>query len=236
MKYLLMVMLLLASCSSYISKIHQKLDEDEGRSAKAAPKDKFQFFRNQKSVISSQDFKVLPPPVERQYQDEGERKRYVESDLNDNSNEGSLWYGHGQENFFFAKNKNRRAGDIISLKVMNHLKKEIALELGRSFPILKLEKKGDKATATATATPPATPSSEEKREEGDEKTVYDQISCVIAEEVSKDHILLRGRKDVLYRNRKRLVEVQALIPIRDIQDDDTVTSTSIIESTVAVLR
>ena len=56
------------------------------------------------------------------------------------------------------------------------------------------------------------------------------------EEISKDHLLIRGQKFLLFRNRKHLVEVQALVARKDIMDDDTVDSTQVLESTVTILR
>ena len=72
---------------------------------------------------------------------------------------------------------------------------------------------------------------------GKEKSqVYDRISSVIIEEVNKDHLLVRGRKDVIFRKMKRYVEVQALINKRDISDEDAIESTKILESSVTILR
>ena len=50
------------------------------------------------------------------------------------------------------------------------------------------------------------------------------INCI-----SNNHILLRGRKNVLYHDRKRTVELQALVSRRDITLDDSVVSDKIIE-------
>jgi len=58
----------------------------------------------------------------------------------------------------------------------------------------------------------------------------------VIEQIDDQHLLLRGRKDVLYKNRKRLVEIQALIPRRDLNDNNTVNSDSILEQTITVLR
>ena len=54
--------------------------------------------------------------------------------------------------------------------------------------------------------------------------------------INKDHLLLRGRKNVLYKNRKRVVEIQALISRRDIASDDTLLSNRIIENNISVIR
>ena len=54
--------------------------------------------------------------------------------------------------------------------------------------------------------------------------------------MSKDHVLVRGRKDVLFRNKKRFIEVQALVARNDIADDDSVKTNNVIESNVQIIR
>ena len=66
--------------------------------------------------------------------------------------------------------------------------------------------------------------------------VYDRVSTVVIEEISKDHLLLSGRKSILFKNRKHLIEVQALVARRDVAVNDEVDSNSIIESNITVLR
>ena len=59
---------------------------------------------------------------------------------------------------------------------------------------------------------------------------------MVTEKISKTHLLIRGRKEVLFRRRKRLVEVQALIARKDISIDDKVSSDKFIESSVRIIR
>ena len=97
----------------------------------------------------------------------------------------------------------------------------------------KKKKKADTAAPAGAQAAAPGPAAEEGNKE--EKT-YDKISSVIIEEISKDHLLVRGQKFLLYKNGKHLIEIQALVARRDILDDDTVDSTSFLESTVQVLR
>ena len=82
----------------------------------------------------------------------------------------------------------------------------------------------------------ATPASATEEPTGEDGKVYDRISSVVVEEINKDHVLIRGRKNLLYKNRKRLVEVQALVSKKDITVDDTLDSEKILESSITVLR
>ena len=114
---------------------------------------------------------------------------------------------------------------------MDRLKNEITLELRRAFPPPRRNPNRDGNEQDQEVAEDRTPA-EERRED----RIHDKISSVIIEEVSREHVLIRGRKNVLYRNAQRLVEVQALISKRDIADGDQVASDSIIESQVSILR
>ena len=206
---------------------------DKGRSRNAMSmknNEKFNFYRlhsNRNIQNNSNTIATVMPSVKRQYEDEN--KRYRADDFIDNSNEGSLWSGRGQRNFFFAKNRFKRAGDIITVNVMNSLKKEISLELARAFPEKVVRKKNDKSA------PPA----EDKKdttETGANKEVYDRISTVVGEEIGRDYLLLKGRKEVLHKKRKHFIELQAMVARRDILEEDEVDSEDILESSIAVLR
>ncbi|MBT6326822.1 MAG: hypothetical protein HOJ35_12710, partial [Bdellovibrionales bacterium] len=77
---------------------------------------------------------------------------------------------------------------------------------------------------------------EPKQEEVNNNDVFDRISSVIVEEINKDHILLRGKKSILFRNRKRQIEIQALIARQDISLNNAVNSDKIIESSIEIMR
>lgn len=247
MKNILFVILSLAflsSCSNFVSKMHRDFDRADGKRRKPRNYgDKFDFYRkspvkNPRGLVSTSQKKVLMPQVKRTYQ---APKRVKAEDLNDNGSSGSLWVGGGDDNFLFTNNRKKSNGDIVLINVEGRLKNEITNELKRAFPERKLKKKkkegeADKAGAENTADANAAPAEPAAGETPGKDQVFDRISSIVIEEISKDHLLLRGRKFLLYKNRKRLVEVQALIPRRDISDTDEVASSSIIESTVNVIR
>lgn len=202
------------------------------------------------TVDTTQQQRVMPA-VKRQYESQDNLRRRVRADdLRDNSNSGSLWSAQNEKtSHLFTNNRSIQNGDIVLINVYNKLKNEITLELKRAFPEpLAAAKDGEKKEENAPAQPAAdqvNTAQASPRAGGDESfdesvtgtnRVYDRISSVVIEEIDDQHLLLRGRKDVLYKNRKRLIELQALIPKRDLNDNNTVNSDSILEHTITVLR
>ncbi|MFT6068647.1 MAG: flagellar basal body L-ring protein FlgH [Bacteriovoracaceae bacterium] len=244
MKALIMSLFFIVSvssgCSSYVGKIHKEFDRADGkRRPQRKQRDQFDFYRNNQqkranSGMSSSQSKVVMPTVKRHYQEE---KRIKADDLNDNGSSGSLWVGSGDDNFLFTNDRKKSSGDIVLIDVEASLKNEITAELKRAFPDTVRKPKAkdgaaDKKAGAETAAGAAKPA--ETQANKDE--VFDRISSIVIEEINKDHLLLRGRKFLLYKNRKRLVEVQALVPRRDVTNSDTVDSSNIIESSVNVIR
>jgi flagellar basal body L-ring protein FlgH len=242
--------LTLSSCANYINQMHKEFDRAEG-APPPAQRDKFALYRQnkmrqqRKPLINSENNPYVVPSVKRDYQPQNApRKRYKANDLADNAGDGSLWSGvEGRNNFLFTENREKSNGDIILIKVAGKLKNEITAELKRAFPapVKTKKKKGDEEKEEAPGKAPASttaqaPAGDDKQVDASGDTIYDRISSVVVEEINKDHILIRGRKNVLYHNRKRVVEVQALVARRDVMDDDTVHSNRILESQVMVLR
>lgn len=232
------------SCSSYVQRWHSQLDSTNNRSAQASQgngrNDKFNLYRKNLPINKRLDSRgqqpstslytpnieqSVAPGIKRNYRPARQRPKV--SDLYDRQNEGSLWSGVGQENYLFSRNNSKKTGDIIVIEVQQNLKKEISLELAKAFP--DLIKKGSKGSEDQNK-------KEEEKDEGDEDKVFDRVSGVVVEEVNKNHLLIRGRKDVLYKKKKRLVEVQTLVTRNDISDRDTVQSSRVLESNVTVLR
>lgn len=251
---LLSSLTLLTSCASFIDGMYKDLDRQERISAdeqeenEAYPDQFDQYRKNTKrrtssvynkpgrnrGEVSTNTQKLVAPEIKRQYQDERVAlKRTTASDLTDNGNDGSLW-GSGDSNaFLFATSKNKSSGDIIQIDVLPKLRNEITLELKRAFPENPYET--GKAAAAAAATP-ATTAGAPGAAAGETGTDTDKISGVVVEEINREHLLIKGRKNVLFKNRKRMVEVQALVSRKDILDNDSVSSDSIIESNVTVVR
>ena len=247
---------LLTSCSSYMNTIYKDFEQQERNNSEVdVQTDSFDQFRNPKRRTSTQynkvdrtvttgNEKVLYPTVKRQYKDEKQTaKRYTASDLTDNGNDGSLWAGSDPNAFLFSNNKNKNSGDIVQIDVLPRLKNEITMELKRAFPDNPYETKTPGAGAeakAADATKPPTPTTDkvaEKKEAADsDSSAQDKISGVVVEEINREHLLIKGRKNVLFKNRKRMVEIQALVSRKDINENNSISSDSILESNISIVR
>ena len=226
-------------------------NQDRANSEIDIPDNHFDQFRNKRHTstkynkvdknITSADHKFLAPATKRQYKDEKQvAKRYTASDLTDNDGDGSLWAGSDPNAFLFASSKSKNNGDIVQISVLQKLREEISMELKKAFPDNPYEarasaeaKDGKNADAKTAATPEAKPVA---KDEGMAVDAHDKISGVVVEEINREHLLIKGRKNVLFKNRKRMVEVQALVSRKDIGDDDTISSDAILESNVVVVK
>ncbi|PIR77586.1 MAG: hypothetical protein COU30_01655 [Candidatus Magasanikbacteria bacterium CG10_big_fil_rev_8_21_14_0_10_38_6] len=232
----------LSSCGSLIRDYHKSFDQEEREHREQLPfqGDRFSIYRKDEKFWkrpsnSSKDAYIAnstankqthSPVIKRNYKEKSQ-KRHTAEDLTDNSSDGSLWNSKGQRDYLFTQNNYKRLGDIILLEVQGKLKKEISLELGRAFPAPKKKKKDDKEKKEEP---------KEETSEEDAKKVFDHISGVVIEELNKDHVLIRGRKDVLYQRRKRRIEVEALVSRKDISDDDKIKSSKLLESNISIIR
>lgn len=243
----LITLMLFTSCTTYVDNIYRDLDKSEREAEVDIQDDQFERFRKPKRRTSSEynrpgrnrevttaSQKLVAPAVKRKYQEEKVAlKRTTASDLTDQGNDGSLWSGNDQNQFLFSTSKTKGSGDIVQINVHPKLKSEITLELKKAFPENPFEAKANdekKEGATTTASAP------KEQSEAADSGPHDRISSVVVEEINREHLLIKGRKNVLYKNRKRLVEVQALVSRRDIADDDTINSDAILESNVTVVR
>lgn len=249
---------ILTSCSSYMNSIYRDFEQQDRANSEVDVADGFEQFRRPKRRTSSQYNKVdrtittnneriVAPSIKRQYKPEKEAvKRYTASDLTDQGNDGSLWAASDPNAFLFSNHNNKNSGDIVQISVLSRLKNEITMELKKAFPDNPYERRAkaeskstDSKDADATAAKPA-----EKREVASEDSstasgdgaAQDKISGVIVEEINREHLLIKGRKNVLYKNRKRMVEVQALVSRKDIGENDIISSDAILESNVTVVR
>jgi len=239
------LLFLMSSCSHYVSKLHKSFDAADGLTEERS-KDRFDQYRKKKDVEAKQTMSSLNnpyvvPSTKRNYRPQRqERKRYKIDDLADSRGDGSLWSGvEGRDNFLFTDDDKKRNGDIVLIQVADKLKSEITSELKRAFPSpptpTRLEGKKPASKNSTSKSDPKKAAAKSGEAEEDTK-IHDRISGVVVEQINKDHILIRGRKSLLYKSRKRLVEVQALVARRDVKSDDTINSDKIVETTVNVLR
>jgi flagellar basal body L-ring protein FlgH len=251
-------LILFTSCANFVDAIHKDLEMQEDMNREVDTGDNFNQFRHPKRKTSSVYNKVdrtvttgnektLAPSVKRQYKSEKEvAKRLTASDLTDNGSDGSLWSGSDPNGFLFSTNKSKSSGDIVQISVLPHLKNEITMELKKAFPDNPYETKANANTTPETkAADPKAPNAvpekpSEKREIASEPantdSTPDKISGVIVEEINREHLLIRGRKNVLFKNRKRMIEVQALVSRKDIGENDQISSDAILESNITVVK
>lgn len=147
--------------------------------------------------------------------------RYTATDFEDNEPSPSLWTGTGSDSFFDTSSVKKEKGDIVTILVMGDLKTKIQDELARAF-----SKNKDDSPSTTQA----------GAEKGDAKQVFDKISSIVNKEIRSNHILLVGRKELIFENIKRLIEISALVNRKDISSDDTIDSAKILQTKIRTLR
>lgn len=239
---------LLFSCSHYVDSFHRQIDREERSASRSAPESKESDLQRYKNKWDTRNDKKpienpltyslgrpsgkVEPTVKRNYQPQ----RYKASDFRDYDDSGSLWANQGSSSSLFTYHSDKRVGDIVILNVLEGLRNQISNELKSHFP----EKKkvtNDKSPAAQTPAAAAAAASAATSAEGDmDMKVYDKISGTIIEELNKDYLLVRGRKEVIYRKEKRSIEVQALVSRKDIMENDYVNSDRLLESKVFILR
>ena len=236
---LLLPILIFSSCASYVNSVHRQIDNEE-RSRRG------QFTRykgpNDRRPIqnpvtlggnpSANSQQNMLPGVQRNYQSPGKR-RYRADDLVDNQSDGSLWSGKNSESFLFVNNNLKKNGDIVIVEVMKQLKDVIQAELKRNFP--DPPKSAKAGTKKGEEKPAETPAPAAVGAESPDK-VYDKISTSVVEQMNQDYLLIRGRKEIMYKKYKRYFEVQAVVSQKDISSRDTVSSPKLLEPKINVLR
>ncbi len=251
---LLILITTFTSCSSYVSQFYRELDRaekdessldienDQMLSTNGRRPKKTSLVYNNPAMRTTKNTNSLSPSVKRDYRPEKEAQRRVTaSDLTDSGSDGSLWASNDQSAFLFASNKNKSSGDIVQINVQPRLRNEITLELKKNFPDNPFEKKPDADGKTSPQNPPGnSPDTAKNSAVANDQSANeggnDKISSVVIEEINRDHLLVRGRKYVLFKNKKRMVEVQALVSRKAITDDDIINSDEVIESSVQVVR
>ena len=240
---LLLMSLFFGGCSHYIEQLHRSFDKQLGaRSSKNKRNDAFSIYRKnepQGQRISTSSHRSVYPAIKRNYISSN-RKRYKAEDLRDGQNDGSLWRNRkNNDPFFFADNNRKFKGDIVLIEVRKNLKNIITSELKRVFPYIpnKTSTKGaNQASARGNVQAQANQNTANQNGDGDDEKIYDRISSVVIEEINRDHFLLKGRKNLIYQDQKRLIEIQSLVAKRDITENNTIDSNRIVESNVTVIR
>jgi flagellar basal body L-ring protein FlgH len=174
----------------------------------------------------------MRPTVKRDYKPQ----RYNRDDFVDSDSSGSLWANQGSSSELFTNTNDKRNGDVVIINVLDNLRNQISSELKRAFPDTPKKKPESGETPAAAAnTASSTPTPGAPADDVDMK-VYDKVSGTVIEEINKDYLIVRGRKEVIFKKEKRAIEIEALVSRRDILENDYVNSDKLLESRVFVLR
>jgi len=208
------VLLFIFSCSNFYKKRPGRRMLDDDTVAETKQEDKFEQFRRTPASV-----------------DALKRKKRFDAERNDAPGP-SLWTGRGTDSYLFTNQTEKQLGDIILVNVLDKLKKEISTELKLSEVYDKWERKP--AGSDDKKKEEAKPKEEEDKDK--KEGPHDHISTIVEEEINRTHVLLKGRKTVLYKKKKKLIEFKGLVARKDITENDTIDSDKILESTVKVLR
>lgn len=254
--FLLLAFFILSSCSGIVQRYHQQIDSEmmsnESKNITLNPGDKFNFFKERGIIRGNQDSnfnginssnnKNVYPKVKRQYSMASApmKKRYTSNDLNDNGNHASLWAGEGKDNYLFSGESKLSNGDLIVINVQGALKDDITVELKRLFPLENTPSNSEaspkKAAAVKDDKKTTSKAASKEPASSNPEAIYDKITSVVVEEVNSSHVMLKGRKQLLFRNKKHTVEIQALVARRDIETNDSIYSSRILEKSIEVIH
>lgn len=238
------------SCANYVNNIHRQIDREEkvargdtsqGMREHYAPyKSRFNREDDKRPIKDPRTYSMsdggpsaqLKPPVKREYRPQ----RYKADDFVDSDSGGSLWANQGSSSSLFTYQNDKHTGDMVIINVLENLRNQISAELKRVFPD-RPKKVADGAKPDAKAPGAQAPAANAPgREEEMDMKIYDKISGTVMEEISKDYILLRGRKDVIFKKEKQSIEVQGLVSRKDIMENDYVNSDRLLDSRVFIIR
>ena len=257
--FMLSLSFLFVSCANYVNNLHRQIDREE-RKASGRPAPQAKRTPPPALMPDMQGQQFIPPYPTSRYDKrpiqnpatlqnipqvtggninqngnpnhilDTSRRRYTAEDLRDNDSSGSLWGENNGGTYLFTTNENIKRGDFVVIEVLETLKDEIQDELKRAFPEprKKLAESEEKASAENATQAPAQEKNSEK--------VYDKISTQVVDEVNQNYLFVRGRKEVVFRGAKRFIEIQAVVPRKDIQNTDSIRSDKILQPRIFALR
>ena len=95
-------------------------------------------------------------------------------------------------------------------------------------------------TSTPTPDPKKSPNPspepivESIREKND--NIQEKISSIIIDEITDDHIIITGQKQLVYRNKKRTIQVDALVARKNIDENDIIQSDNFLDFKIKVVK
>ena len=161
-------------------------------------------------------------------------KRKTIKDMYDNDSDGSLWTENRQKNYLFARNNTKREGDIVIINIGDKLRKKIAEEFERIFSKSMNREINGRGRGRGIRRGVASIANQDKNILAIGKE--EKISTIIADNISQDHFIIRGKKQIVHRGKNRMLVVDALISKNDIMNTDMIDSDKILDIKVTALR
>jgi flagellar basal body L-ring protein FlgH len=233
---ILSILFLITSCGNMVAGYYKELD---GNKRQRPVKKTFAHLKSQSATINSANQRTLLPPTKRLYvsKQNTPKRRMIADNFHDSDNAANLWNQPNSADLY-TLNSALTSGDIVIINVLGDLKTDIASELKRAFALTKKKKTFNKkktASADNTKSDPTQKNNDDDISSTLANKVYDRISSIVVDNISNDYVTIRGRKELLFRNQKHSIEIQALVNKKDISQSNYVTSDSIIEKNIKVL-
>lgn len=157
-------------------------------------------------------------------------------------NDHSLWSEDGQHNYLFARNKNRSAGDLVTIRIEDDIRRDMILEVKKLLPPeyrdreiyvpgVSKEKPDESATRKiASATKDSEGKGDENFKENEEDVGSSElITAEVIERYPNGNLRVRGMKRIPFKTKTRSMEVTAIVRNSDVNEKDIVKSSKILE-------
>ncbi len=239
---------LFGSCSQLVGKLHNQIDHQSGTPVQPGTHNFKNFQQNSDNPYRKNDLRPIQgaqtlkgnlneqngqlPLIKRKYRTLSGRFR-SDDFLDQGADSASLWSGEGKDNYFLNTELKLKSGDLVIVKVLEELKNQISDELKRSFP-REVPVPRERTPGAKNAGP--NPAGSQAANSEEQTKIYDKISSKVLDQINDEYVVLKGIKEVLFRARKRFIEIQALVPKKDIQEDKVVLSDKLLETKVKVLK
>jgi hypothetical protein len=153
-------------------------------------------------------------------------------------NENSLWLEDGQSNYFFARNKLKMPGDLVTVIIEDTLRKDMVDSVKKLLPPeyrdQEIRVPGlTKDTAATTPTPAPSPGADAAPPE---LSANDMLTAEVLERFPNGNVRLRGIKRVPFKRQVRNIEVLAIVKGNEITEQDTVKSSKFFDQRVELYR
>ncbi len=227
-----------SSCSNMIANYYKQLDgPKKHRSRRVKRNKKYRSPISKSLLLNSRSQKVLLPPTKRLYVEQGKggeptTRRMNAQNFYENRNDANLWSDKDSVNLY-TQSTTISSGDIVIINVLGDLKNDITEELKRAFPKRKRRIKKDKNKKETEEKPDTV--AQNKADTNQAQKVYDRISSIVIDTVNDNYVTIRGRKELLYNNKKHSIEIHALINKQDISANNYIQSSDIIEKQIRII-